>query len=55
MGADRPAGCAGQSTLSLIDLRRNWLDAGRGVLPGMPSALEFFALEAALDRVETEG
>lgn len=44
-----------QSTLSLVDLRRNWLDAGRGVLPGMPSALEFFALEAALDRVEAEG
>jgi aspartate aminotransferase-like enzyme len=43
------------STLSLVDLRRNWLDAGRGVLPGMPSALEFFALEAALDRVEAEG
>ena len=44
-----------QSTLSLIDLKRNWLDTGRGALPGMPSALEFFALEAALDRVETEG
>jgi aspartate aminotransferase-like enzyme len=44
-----------QSTLSLLDLKRNWLDAGRGVLPGMPSALEFFALEAALDRIEAEG
>ena len=43
------------STLSLLDLKRNWLDTGRGVLPGMPSALEFFALEAALDRVEAEG
>lgn len=43
------------STLSLMDLKCNWLDAGRGVLPGMPSALEFFALEAALDRVEAEG
>ena len=43
------------STLSLVDLKRNWLDAGRGVLPGMPSALEFFALQAALDSVETEG
>lgn len=43
------------STLSLMDLKRNWLDAGRGVLPGMPSALEFFALEAALERVEAEG
>lgn len=44
-----------QSSLSLMDIRRNWLDAGRGVLPGMPSALEFFALEAALDHVEAEG
>ena len=43
------------STLSLLDLKRNWLDKGRGLLPGMPSALEFFALEAALDRVDTEG
>jgi aspartate aminotransferase-like enzyme len=44
-----------KSTLSLIDLKRNWLDVGRGALPGMPSALEFFALEAALDRIEAEG
>lgn len=44
-----------QSILSLTDLRRNWLDAGRGVLPGMPPPLEFWALEAALDRVEAEG
>ena len=44
-----------QSILSLVDLRRLWLEAGRGVLPGMPSALEFYALESALDRVEDEG
>lgn len=50
---DRP-GAPDRSTLSLMDLKRNWLDAGRGVLPGMPSALEFFALEAALERVEAE-
>ena len=31
------------------------LNLTRGVLPGMPSALEFFALEAALDRIEAEG
>ena len=43
------------SALSLMDIKRNWLDAGRGVLSGMPSALEFHALEAALDRVEAEG
>lgn len=51
---DRPDAPA-QSVLSLADLKRDWLDAGRGALPGMPSALEFFALEAALDRVEAEG
>jgi len=43
------------SALSLADLKRDWLDRGRGALPGMPSSLEFFALEAALDRVEAEG
>jgi aspartate aminotransferase-like enzyme len=44
-----------RSALSLVDLRRLWLDTGRGALPGMPSAVEFYALEAALDRVEDEG
>jgi aspartate aminotransferase-like enzyme len=43
------------SSLALLDLKHNWLDRGRGALPGMPSALEFCALEAALDRVEAEG
>jgi aspartate aminotransferase-like enzyme len=43
------------SILSLADHRRLWLDAGRGALPGMPSALEFWALRAALERVEAEG
>ncbi|MDB5529592.1 MAG: alanine--glyoxylate aminotransferase family protein [Devosia sp.] len=43
------------SILSLLDHRRLWLDTGRGALPGMPSALEFWALRAALERVETEG
>lgn len=43
------------SILSLLDHRRLWLDKGRGILPGMPSALEFWALQAALDRVDTEG
>ncbi|WEX10455.1 aminotransferase class V-fold PLP-dependent enzyme [Chelativorans sp. AA-79] len=43
------------SILSLADLRLNWLDSGRGELPGMPSPLEFHALEVALDRVEAEG
>lgn len=43
------------SILSLTDQRRQWLDAGRGALPGMPSALEWHALAAALDRFEAEG
>jgi aspartate aminotransferase-like enzyme len=43
------------SILSLLDHRRLWLDIGRGALPGMPSALEFWALRAALERVEAEG
>lgn len=43
------------SNLSLLDLRRNWLATGRGVVPGMPSALEFWALEAAVAALEAEG
>ncbi|MCW5723177.1 MAG: alanine--glyoxylate aminotransferase family protein [Devosia sp.] len=43
------------SALSLADLKHNWLDKGRGALPGMPSALELYALDAALTRVEAEG
>lgn len=41
--------------LSLFELKENWLDRGQGVLPGTPSPLEFWALEAAIDRVEAEG
>ncbi|MBB3463349.1 pyridoxal-phosphate-dependent aminotransferase family protein [Rhizobium sp. BK377] len=41
------------SILSLADLKA-WLDDGHGALPGTPAPLEFFALEAALDRVEAE-
>lgn len=51
---DRPDAPA-SSILSLTDHRRLWLEAGRGALPGMPSALEWHALEAALDRFEAEG
>jgi aspartate aminotransferase-like enzyme len=43
------------SSLSLAEIKANWLDRGRGALPGTPSALEFWALEAAVDRVEVEG
>ncbi|WP_432349691.1 aminotransferase class V-fold PLP-dependent enzyme (plasmid) [Shinella yambaruensis] len=48
------AGGRRSSTLSLLD-RRDWLDSGRGALPGTAAPLEFFALEAALDRFEAEG
>lgn len=51
---ERPGGPS-ESILSLRDLKTAWLDAGRGALPGMPSPIEFHALEAALDRFETEG
>ncbi|HTO60851.1 MAG TPA: aminotransferase class V-fold PLP-dependent enzyme [Bradyrhizobium sp.] len=43
------------SSLSLAEIKTNWLDRGRGALPGTPPPLEFWALEAALDRVEAEG
>jgi aspartate aminotransferase-like enzyme len=43
------------SSLSLAELKRNWLDRGRLALPGTPPALEFWALDAALDRIEAEG
>ena len=43
------------SMLSLMDQKKLWLDAGRGALPGTPAPLEFYALEAALDRIEAEG
>ena len=51
-GAMRPQ--PAPSSLSLLDLKANWLDRGRGAVPGMPSALEFWALDAALDRLEAE-
>jgi aspartate aminotransferase-like enzyme len=43
------------SSLSLADIKAAWLDRGRGALPGTPPPLEFWALEAAVDRVEAEG
>lgn len=43
------------SMLSLLDQKEQWLDLGRHSLPGTPAPLEFFALQAALDRVEAEG
>lgn len=43
------------SILSLLDQKEQWLDARRGVIPGTPAPLEFFALQTALDRIEAEG
>jgi len=43
------------SSLSLAEIKATWLDTGRDALPGTPSALEFWALEAAIDRIEAEG
>ena len=43
------------SSLSLAEIKATWLDRGRGALPGTPPPLEFWALEAAIDRVEAEG
>jgi aspartate aminotransferase-like enzyme len=40
------------STLSLLDLKENWLDRGADALPGTPAPLEFWALDAALDRID---
>ncbi|OOO21892.1 pyridoxal-phosphate-dependent aminotransferase family protein [Agrobacterium pusense] len=48
-------GAPDNSMLSLMDQKKLWLDAGRGALPGTPAPLEFYALEAALDRIESEG
>ena len=43
------------STLNLLDFKTGWLDKGRGAVPGMPSAQEFWSLEAALQAIEQEG
>ncbi|WP_320197650.1 pyridoxal-phosphate-dependent aminotransferase family protein [Agrobacterium sp. rho-13.3] len=43
------------SMLSLLDQKEQWLDTGRHALPGTPSPVEFFALQAALNRIEAEG
>lgn len=49
-----PAGEA-PSILSLADQRELWVNAGRGALPGSPSALEFHALHQCLERAFAEG
>jgi aspartate aminotransferase-like enzyme len=43
------------SLLSLTGIKRDWIDRGRGVLPGTPPALEFWVLDAAISRAAAEG
>lgn len=44
-----------QSYLSLLDWKARWIDAGRKALPHAPAQLEMLALEACLERIETDG
>ena len=37
------------SMLSLLDQKQQWLDTGRHAIPGTPSSIEFFALQAAIE------
>ena len=41
--------------LSLLDWKQRWIDTDKSVIPGTPSPLEILALEAAVERVSTEG
>jgi len=43
------------SVLSLTDLRRDWLETGRGALPGTPDPLSFWALDHAVRAFLAEG
>ncbi|WP_327119892.1 aminotransferase class V-fold PLP-dependent enzyme [Streptomyces sp. NBC_01341] len=44
-----------QSYLSLLDWKARWIDGGRAALPHAPAQLEMLALEACLERIESEG
>lgn len=43
------------SSLSLLDWKERWIEAGRTAIPGTPAVLEMLALEAACERVAAEG
>jgi len=43
------------SSVSLVDIKRDWLDSDRSVIPGTPAPLELWALDAALARFEAIG
>ncbi|MFF7329450.1 pyridoxal-phosphate-dependent aminotransferase family protein [Streptomyces sp. NPDC090306] len=48
-------GAPRRSYLSLLDWKERWTDAGRRVLPHAPAQLEMLALEACVERVESDG
>ncbi|MEU1488288.1 aminotransferase class V-fold PLP-dependent enzyme [Streptomyces sp. NPDC005752] len=48
-------GAPRQSYLSLLDWKARWIDGGRRALPHAPAQLEMLALDACLDRIETDG
>jgi aspartate aminotransferase-like enzyme len=52
--ADNPQAPRG-SILSLLDWKENWLNTDRTVVPTILAPLEIQALEASLERVESEG
>ncbi|MFD3512378.1 pyridoxal-phosphate-dependent aminotransferase family protein [Streptomyces sp. NPDC058657] len=43
------------SYLSLLDWKQRWIDGGRKALMFAPAQLEMLALDACLERIETEG
>jgi len=51
---DNPGAPRG-SLLSLLDWKQRWIDTDKTAIPGTPSPLEIIALEAAVERVSTEG
>lgn len=48
-------GAPRRSYLSLLDWKERWIDAGRKALPHAPAQLEMLALQACLERIESEG
>ncbi|MFT4044054.1 MAG: aminotransferase class V-fold PLP-dependent enzyme [Gordonia sp. (in: high G+C Gram-positive bacteria)] len=52
--ARRRGRVASFSSVSLLDIRRDWLDAGKVKIPGTPAPHELWALDAALHAVEHE-
>lgn len=45
----------GFSSVSLLDIRRDWLESGRVAIPGTPAPHELWALDAAIRAIEEEG